>query len=223
MSKPTANATAGVQELINRLKNDGVEEGKHQADALLAAAKKQAAAIVAAAHAEADTITRDAQHQAERTEANGLRSLSLASRDASLHLKEQLQREFRGWIGGLVREQLDSPQFLADVIGQLASHAGAALGDGSQAPTAGVATILTPDGQTAAIDKFVKGQAAAMFRSGVTVQPNPAVSHGFRIQIRGKEVEVDFTDEAVTAAMMRFLAPKFRQLIGAGPSQPADA
>ncbi len=51
----------GVQELIDRLKSEGVEEGQQQAEALLAEAKKQAVVIVDAAHAEADKLVKEAQ------------------------------------------------------------------------------------------------------------------------------------------------------------------
>ena len=53
-----------------------------------------------------------------------------------------------------------------------------------------------------------------MLRQGVRLQADRSLSHGFRVQLADQEIELDFTDEAVTAALMRFLAPKFRQLIG---------
>ena len=115
-----SDGNVGVQELIDRLKTEGVQEGQYQAETLLSEAKKQAAKIVDAARAEADTIVQEAQQQAERTETNGKRALALASRDASLQLREQLQHEFRGWIGRLVREQFDEPEFLAKLIREMA-------------------------------------------------------------------------------------------------------
>ena len=85
--------TVGVQELIDRLKSEGVQEGEQQAEALLTETKKQAASIIEDARREAEQIVHEAQSEAERLEANGKRALALASRDTSLRLKEQLQHD----------------------------------------------------------------------------------------------------------------------------------
>ncbi len=228
MATPTAkissaNDTVGVQQLIDRLKTEGVQEGKQQADELLTAAKREAAAIIDAARSEADTILRDATREAERTEVNGKRALTLAARDTSLQLKEHLQREFRGWIGGLVQKQLDVPEFLPLVIREMAGQCSDAVSE-----TRGEIKLLVAavhgnqqhDSATA-VDAFVKTQAAAMFRQGVTVRMDPSVRHGFRMQLAEKNVEIDMSEEAVSAALMRFLAPKFRKLIGS--SSPENA
>ena len=75
-SAQTESADVGVQQLIDRLKSEGVEEGKQQAEALLTAAKQEAAAIVDAARAEADTIVRGSSarsrtHRAQRKTRTG--------------------------------------------------------------------------------------------------------------------------------------------------------
>jgi V/A-type H+-transporting ATPase subunit E len=212
-----SDANVGVQELIDRLKTEGVQEGQQQAEALLAEAKKQAAKIVDAARAEADAIAKAAQQQAERTQTNGERALALASRDTSLQLKEQLQHEFRGWVGGLVREQLDEPEFLAELIRELAAQAMATIDNGTGAQDSqqgGKLRFLVGEDGAKSLEAFVKGQAAEMLRQGVCLQADRSLRHGFRVQIVGDDIEINFSDEAVTAALMRFLAPKFRQRIG---------
>jgi V/A-type H+-transporting ATPase subunit E len=209
--------TAGVQELIDRLKSEGVEEGQQAAESLLAEAKKQAVTVVDAAHTEADELVKAARLQVEQMEANGKRALALASRDTCLQLKEQLQHEFRGWVGRLVSEQLTAPEFLAELIFKMASQAIAANGD---QPVSGNSTeadqmIFSVVGANAElIETFIKQEAAEMLRQGIHLQADHSLSHGFRVQLADREIELDFTDEAVTAALMRFLAPKFRQLIG---------
>ena len=163
------------------------EEGQQQAEALLAEAKKQAAIIVDAAHAEADTIVKEAQQQAEQTQANGKRALALASRDTSLQLKEQLQHEFRGWVGRLVQDQLDGPKFLAELIRELAAQAIARdHGDGpdtqdSEQPAK--LRFLVGGGESKPLEEFIKGQAAEMLRQGVCLQADRSLTHGFRVQL----------------------------------------
>lgn len=219
----SSNAPVGVQQLIDRLKSEGVQEGKQQAEALLMAAKKDAAAILDGARAEADTIVRDAGREAERTEVNGKRALTLAARDTSLQLKEQLEREFRGWIGGLVQKQLDAPAFLPKVISEMAGQCSDVVGKATGDIKLLVAETGSQNKEAAReIETFVASQAAAMFEQGVSVQLDPSIQHGFRMRLAGKNVEIDMTDEAVSAALMRFLAPKFRKLIGSSLRESAN-
>ncbi|QEG01292.1 V-type ATP synthase subunit E [Stieleria maiorica] len=216
MSSSSPDTGVGVQELIDRLKSEGVQEGQQQAEALLAEAKKQAAKIIDAARAEADVIVAEAQKQAQRTENNGKRALQLASRDTSLKLKEQLQHEFRSWVGGLVREQFDDSNFLIQLIKDVTSQAVAAIDHGPRGddlePAVKLNLLVADDGDKS-VDAFIKGQAAEMLRRGVELKADRTLSQGFRVQIVQDDVEINFSDEAVTAALMRFLAPKFRQRI----------
>jgi V/A-type H+-transporting ATPase subunit E len=213
---------AGVQELIDRLKSEGVEEGQQAAESLLAEAKRQAATILNAAHTEADGLVKAAQLQVEQMETNGKRALALASRDTSLQLKEQLQHEFRGWVSRLVGEQLASPDYLAELIRMMASQAMAAIAEvpGTEDSAESAQMVFSIGGENAQpVETFIKQQAAEMLRQGVRLQADRSLSHGFRIQLADQEIELDFTDDAVTAALMRFLAPKFRQLIGSASNE----
>ncbi len=232
----SSGETVGVQELIDRLKSEGVEEGQLRADALLAEAKRQAVIIVDAAHAEADKLVKEAQRHVAQTQANGKRALALASRDASLQLKEHLQHEFRGWVGRLVLDQSTDPNFVAELIRELAGQAIAAFSDDpiSDGPISGgpdtqdskqpaKLRFLVGGGESKPLEEFIRGEAAEMLRQGVCLQADRSLTHGFRVQLVDQNLELDFTDEAVTAALMRFLAPKFRQLIGSASEEAESA
>ncbi|TWU32462.1 hypothetical protein [Novipirellula artificiosorum] len=221
--EPNSNGAVGVQDLIDRLKSEGVKEGQQQAATVLAEAKKQAARIVETAHAEADTILHEAQQQAERTTTNGKRALQLAKRDTSLQLKEQLEHQFRGWIGNLVSQQLDAPELLTDLIREMASEVTTMIAEptgsssvdhSSSVDQPSRVKFLVAGEESESLEAYVKGQAAEMFRQGVQLQADRSLDHGFRVQLAGKSIEIDFSDDAVTAALMRFLAPKFRRILG---------
>jgi V/A-type H+-transporting ATPase subunit E len=217
MGTQESNDAVGVQELIDRLKSEGVQEGQEQANALLTEAKKQAASIIDSARAEADGILRDAVKEAEQIEINGKRALKLAARDTGLQLKEQLEHEFRGWLCALVQSELGRPSILPQLLREMAGQCSQTI---QESDATGELVILAPETQEAQnksveeLNAFVENEAATMFRQGVSVQFDPSVQHGFRMRLVEKNIEIDMTDEAVTAALMRFLAPKFRKLIG---------
>jgi V/A-type H+-transporting ATPase subunit E len=194
----------GVSELIDRLKAEGVAEGQQQADAIVSAAKDEAAAILEAARTEADKIEQAARDEADRTRTNGTQALKLASRDTAIQLREQLEQTFRGWIGRLVEQRVSDPEFLGQLIRDMASQASA---------EARRIDVSVAEKHAAGLEAFVESQASEMLRDGVEIRSDRSIEGGFRFKIDGSEVEIDFTDDAVTAAMMRLLAPKFRQLI----------
>ncbi len=79
--------------------------------------------------------------------------------------------------------------------------------------------FLVGGGESKPLEEFIRSEAAEMLRQGVCLQADRSLKHGFRVQLVDQNLELDFTDEAVTAALMRFLAPKFRQLIGSASEE----
>jgi V/A-type H+-transporting ATPase subunit E len=141
-------------------------------------------------------------------------------------LKEQLQHEFRGWVGRLVQDQLPDQNFVAEVIREMAGQAIAAISDGpdtqdSQRPVR--LRFLVGGGESKPLEDFVRSEAAEMLRQGVCLQADRSLTHGFRVQLVDQNLELDFTEKAITAALMRFLAPKFRQLIGSASGEAESA
>src|SRR5215471_784653 len=76
-----ATESAGVDALIARLRDQGIAQGRTQADALIAEAKKQAADIVAAAKREADGVRVKANEDAGKLKAAGEDAVRQATRD----------------------------------------------------------------------------------------------------------------------------------------------
>jgi V/A-type H+/Na+-transporting ATPase subunit E len=104
----TAHTTkaAGVEELIDRLKSDGVSKGQQEAEMLIADAKRQSMAILDAARREADEIVTTAKTEAERIRLAGTQALQLAGRDALLKLRESFQQQFENRLRKLVGKTL---------------------------------------------------------------------------------------------------------------------
>ena len=71
-----------LQELTQKLYNDGLEKGRSEAERLVAEAKEQAAKIVADARAEAEAINKAAELRAEDVAKNAMTEITLAGRQA---------------------------------------------------------------------------------------------------------------------------------------------
>ncbi len=121
----TENAT-GVQDLINRLRDDGVRAGQEKADQVLRDARKQAAEIVSQAKAEAEEMLEKARNEIETEKLSAIESLKIAIRDTELKMESELKATFAAHVKRLVSVEMRDIEFLKQII---LGIAGLAAGD----------------------------------------------------------------------------------------------
>ena len=79
-----------LQQLTQKLYDEGLEKGRAEADRLVAEAKAEAEKIVAEAQAEAGRIVKKAQEKAEDVEKNAMTEIALAGREAMARIKSEI-------------------------------------------------------------------------------------------------------------------------------------
>ena len=114
MTKP--KESSGVEELIGRLREQGVEEGKAQADALMEQTRLKAERHLDEAKREADGLLQRARENAEKTKRAGEEAVQLAVRDAILRLKSEMVDQFSDRVRRLVSRELNDGDFLKQLI-----------------------------------------------------------------------------------------------------------
>ena len=122
----TTKVASGVQELINRLRDEGVKAGREKSDQVLREAQEQASRIVAQAKAEAEEILSKARSEIETERAAANESLRVAIRDTELKMEAELKADFAAHVKRLVSVELSDREFLRQVI---LAIAGMAAGD----------------------------------------------------------------------------------------------
>jgi vacuolar-type H+-ATPase subunit H len=83
-----------LQELLERIKKEGTDEAKADAQALRAEAESERKAVLAQAEGEAKALVDKAKTEAERFEASAVSALGQASRDLVLSFKDEIQKLF---------------------------------------------------------------------------------------------------------------------------------
>ncbi|MDA0423656.1 hypothetical protein, partial [Stutzerimonas frequens] len=116
-------AASGVEALIERLRQQGVEQGQQQAAELVEEAQRRADWLLEQARQEADNLRHRAQEDAERLRRAGEDALKMAARDMNLQLREQLAHTFADRVRLQVVEQLDSEAFIREVIREVVQQA----------------------------------------------------------------------------------------------------
>jgi V/A-type H+-transporting ATPase subunit E len=204
--------------LIARLRDEGIAQGRSQAQALVTAAKQQAADIVAAAKREAEAIAVRANEEAKKLKAVGEDAIRLAMRDTMLSLEADLINEFQNKLQGLVKGMLEDPAFLQRLILEVAAKA---------APSTERAELLIPteivsledlqrkpeEAKPGTLTHFVLSMGGGMLREGLSFGVTDGLEAGIRVKLVNENVQIDLTESAVSQLLLRHLLPRFRALL----------
>lgn len=215
----TNKESSGVEELIQRLREQGVVEGQSRAEQLFEEARARAEKRLEEAHREAEAILSQAREEARRTKAAGEEAVQLAVRDAVLRLKSELVERFSDRVQRLVARELKDEGFLQQLILEVGGRA---------APTADrPAKMLLPrdvvgleqlrrnpeEVKEGTLSHFVVTVTKDLLREGIEIGERDDEAPGIRIRLEGEGVEIDLTDTAVSELLLRHLVPRFRAMM----------
>lgn len=232
-TEATANAaaveSAGVETLIGRLRDDGIAQGRAQAEALVSAAQQQAADIVAAGKREAEALLAKAKEDAAKLKAAGEDAIRLAMRDTLLSMQGDLLKEFVDRLRRLVKGVLVDPEFLQRVILEVA---------GRSAPEATAKTELLLPAELVSLEDlrrkpeeakpgtlmhFVLSLGGGMLREGMSFGVADDGEAGVRLRLVDEDVQVNLTETAVTDLLLRHMLPRFRALLSGAVAPDTDS
>lgn len=212
--------SSGVQELIDKLHQEGVATGESLGEQIVVNARKEAIQILDEARTEADKIIADARLEREKFIENANTSLRLASRDALLRVREACFEEFKNRLKRLVGFTLQDRKFLEALILEVARKA---QPEDSQKRTrvllpAGLATKEEIAGEVSSVQPgslaaFILGLTADLLREGLSFGVTDGPSPGITIQIVEDDVQLELTDETLTKLLLQYLAPRYRAIL----------
>jgi len=209
--------SSGVQELISRIRDDGVHAGENKAEEIIAEARREAARILATAQAEAEEIQKNASAEIESYKSAALDALKLAARDTSLQLEAAVLASFEAHVKRLVAPVTYDGSFIRALCLVLAGQAA------EQYPRDQALEILVSDmlagkaDENAELDKTIResvlGISGNMLREGVQIIPSGQVTGGARVRVVGEDLEIDLTNEAISTLLLKHLLPRYRGIL----------
>jgi len=211
--------TSGVQELINRLRDEGVASGQTEAERLLADARVRSMEMLDQAKSEAESIVAKARAEAESIVNNGKESLRLASRDVVLRVREACDAEFRGRLKRMVQFKLADQKLLEKAILEIAASVRPESGQESRLLLSSSSTSEeelkkeVSNVQPGSLTAFVLGLSSDILREGLSFGVSDDPSPSVRVQIVNDDVQFELTDETITAVLMQYLVPRYRAVL----------
>lgn len=217
----TKAISSGVEALIERLRDEGVNAGQAQAEKILSDAETRAKWIVSQAEEEAERVVRSARAEAERARTAAAEAMQVAARDALLAVKADLTNQFARKVRRLVSDSVSKEEMLEkmilEVVGRMREHT-----DDDEETTVilprdvvGVDDLRRNIGElrTGSLTHFVLAQTSDMLRDGVSFGVSEDNQGGLQLTWRNGEVTLDMTDRAVADLLLAHLQPRFRALL----------
>jgi len=177
-----------VQELLERIKSEGVDTARAEAGSIIASAEEKARAIVSEAEKSVAELESSAKIRIEAMEKASRLALIQASRDTILALREKVQLFMREAIVATSSEVLDEAfigKILPEILIAMAKE------------TKGDITVLLPYEVLMALDSALANRLSKELGRGVQFKPFNSVDAGFRISIENSAAHYDFSAESV--------------------------
>jgi len=213
----------GVDDLIARLREEGVEAGRAEARRIVEDAERRRREILEAAEAEARQRKADARREVEQMKATADQALRAAARDTVLSLRQQMVRRFSEDVRRLVSHEMREEDVFRRLILTVAGRTREALdaaGDGE------IEVVLPrrPPGleemrqdprrlQQDELTRLVLSMTGDMLREGVTFRVREDGGEGIRVVARESGLEFDLTDKALAELLLQHLQPRFQALL----------
>lgn len=220
-----ALVSKGVDQLIARLRDEGVSQGEQEAEKIVGDAKQQAQEILDKANKDANTLLSQAREKAAEYKAAGESAIQTAMRDMVLQLKLDLTREFSEDLKRLVSHQLQQPEILTKMVLELVGRTADSTATKEQE---NVEIVLpkhvigldelrnNPDALgSGELMEFVFGLTRDMLQDGVEfkVDERDELSAGIRVKLSDQNLELDLTEQAVASILLQHLQPRFRAIL----------
>jgi len=196
-----------LQELIDKIKKDGIEAATAEAAKLKSNAETEAGKLVAAAQKEAADIVSRAKADAERTERAGKAALEQASRNLVLAFKGEIQALLDKLVVQGVSAAYDTDtlkKVLPELLKAWTAKSGAAPLD-----------LLLSEKELAQLKTWSQGALASELQKGLTLKSDRNLGAGFKIANKDGSSYYDFSAESVAELLSAYLNPQLAGILKA--------
>ncbi len=218
MANEAHKPSAGVEALISRIRDQGVQAGRDEADRVLGEARREAARILEVAKKETEAMRADASEEIAAEKTAAMEALRIAERDTIMDLRSRVTDGFERHVRRLVSESILDKDFIRAVVLVLAGHAAKEFIKGKKARILVSASLSGEDDkqlQQQAKDvahEVTLGISANMLREGIELIPASDDHRGVRVQLVDEDVEVDLSEKAISDLLLSQLLPRYRAI-----------
>ncbi|MBQ5999267.1 MAG: V-type ATP synthase subunit E [Treponema sp.] len=194
-----------VEELIDRIKRDGVAAAENSASKTISEAQKEAEKIISNAKAEADKIIRQAKDETERLQKSGEDAIKQAGRNLLIAFRDSIQKELSTLVNGEV-SSIYSKDMLVKLVPEV-------IKEWVKNTSAEDVSVLLNEKDLKQVEDGLKAALKAEISKGLTLGVDNSVAAGFRIGVKDGAAFYDYSADSVAELFSSYLNPRIAKLM----------
>lgn len=195
-----------LQELTDRLYNEGLSKGKTEGELLLAKARKEAEETVSSARKEAEKILSDAHKAAEDLKSKAESDIKMASTQSLQATKKDIENLLMGTVlSDKVESSLSNVDFVKEIIKTVAEKF-------SSSESADLSIIL-PSSMQKDLEPWLKKELSKALKGEVKAEFSKKIQGGFTIGPKDGGWYVSLTDDTFRELLSEYLRPVTKKIL----------
>ncbi len=200
-----------LQELIDKIKKDGVSAAKTSADSIIADAEDKAKKIISDAEAQAGKIVKHAKAETERMEKASEDAIRQAGRNLIISFRDSVSAE----LAALVQAET-AKSYSKDLLVKLIPEAVKGWIKNSNAKDV---SVLLNEKELKELETGLRAALKAEIEKGLELKADKTISSGFRIGINNGEAYYDYSADAVADLFSAYLNPRTAAIMKSAVSE----
>ncbi len=189
-----------LQELIDKIKKDGVAAAEDSASQKISEAEKEAAKIIANAKEEADKIVKQAKDETARMEKASEDAVAQASRNLLLSFRKSVENELSAIVTAETAKAYDKA-VLTKLIPETVK-------EWAKKSEVSDLSVILGEKDLKELESNLQSALKAEISKGLTLKADKALAGGFRIGVKDGAAYYDYSSDAVAELFAAYLNPR---------------
>ena len=196
-----------LEQLTQKIYNEGLEKGKKEADEILENARKEADRIIGDAKNEAAKIRENAEKEAEELEKNVHSELAISARQSVTAIKQRIVELISDKaVKDALGKAFDDKEFIKDIISKLVENwEDAGKSDKDLA-------VFLPEKDRVKLGDALLAKAAKEIEGSLDIELEEGIKSGFKIGPKDGSYKISFTEKDFERFFKQYLRPRTRKL-----------
>lgn len=196
-----------LNQLTEKLYQEGVDKGKQEADRLIFEAQKEADGIILEAKQQAEMLLKQSEKQSLDMQNNMQTELKITSRQMLATTRQRVEEVIAMQVfKPLMKSALEKEAFVKELIVK-------ALEMFAKGESTADLNLLLPEDYKSKFEDFLKNIVSEQMSANIEVVYESNLKSGFKIENKGEAYALSFTDEDFYALFSYYAKPKLRELL----------
>ena len=197
-----------LQELTQKLYNEGVEKANEEAKKILDQAQKEADQIKQQAKKEADEMVSNAKKESEDLKQNAKSEIEMSATQTLREVKKQISELITTKvIQEPTKQSMNDQEFIKKIIETIIKN----WNPQSQEPVS--LSVLLPENLQKELGEYLENKLAKQLNAGIEVQVSDRMKGGFAIGPADGSYKISFSDKDFENFFKSYLRPKTANML----------